>query len=109
MNHRITGLYLGVFIMLCAGLPVRAESMPTVSVLGVEDFAASTNAWEKIHYQLAEALVQKAGYQPLFRQLPWNRAMAYIRDGRLDLISSLSRTPEREAYIHFIGVATHEQ
>ena len=59
--------------------------------------------------EISRALIQKAGFKPSFQKLPWNRAIEYIKTGQLDMMTLLSKTPERETFIHFIGECLDEQ
>ena len=54
-------------------------------------------------------LVETAGLSPVYHELPWSRGLAYLKSGELDLMPLLSRTPERETFIHFLGSMAQEQ
>ncbi len=43
----------------------------------------------------------RIGIEAKFKQWPWKRAMAKVKDGSVDAIFSLFRTPEREAFLVF--------
>jgi len=59
--------------------------------------------WTGLDVQLAEAVIKEAGYQPEYHELPWSRALAYLQDGRIDMMMNVTRTPDREEFMHFIG------
>lgn len=93
-----------------AQAPVFANgTLPTLSILGNEKQTTEQGVWGVIHLELAKALVTKAGFQPAFEELPWNRALANIESGRLELITYLTKTPARETFAEFIGIAAYEQ
>ena len=49
-------------------------------------------------------LAREAGFTPEFVDLPWTRALEYMKSGQLDMMLNLSKTDEREGFIHFLGV-----
>ncbi len=65
--------------------------------------------WQGLYAELATALIEQAGMQPKFKVLPWIRGVEYLKSGKLEMTSLLSKTPEREEFIHFIGVSGIEQ
>lgn len=73
----------------------------------VTDFApnyfVSEGRWTGLDVELAEALVAEAGFSIEFVSLPWSRALAYMQSGQLDMMMNISKTPDREAYLDFIG------
>lgn len=62
-----------------------------------------------LEYDLVSALAKQAGFKVEFKRYPWNRVMAFLEKGKLDLTMSMTRTPEREKFIHFLGFANYEQ
>ena len=73
----------------------------------VTDFAPNyflnDNHWTGLDVELADALVTEAGFSVEFVNLPWSRALAYMQSGQLDLMMNLSKTPDRETFMEFIG------
>ncbi|MCP4714306.1 MAG: amino acid ABC transporter substrate-binding protein [Deltaproteobacteria bacterium] len=65
--------------------------------------------WQGMYAELASVLIKQAGMQPKFEALPWIRGLDYLQSGKLEMTSLLSKTPEREKFIHFIGVSGIEQ
>lgn len=61
-----------------------------------------------LEIDLANALVKKAGFQTKFTIYPWNRAIEMLKHGSLDILMTLSKTPEREAFTYFLGVSTYQ-
>jgi ABC-type amino acid transport substrate-binding protein len=62
-----------------------------------------SNQWTGLEVELANALIQEAGYTPEYVSLPWSRALKAMEIGEIDLMMNLVKTPEREAYMNFIG------
>ncbi|NEX61189.1 substrate-binding periplasmic protein [Noviherbaspirillum galbum] len=59
--------------------------------------------WGGLDVELAEALIREAGFQSMYLDLPWSRALGYLQSGELDVMMNVSRTPDREAFMYFIG------
>ena len=102
-----------LFIVLCS-LPAGAMAgEESVSVLVFEmppwSFHDKNKEWTGLGVDLTRTLANEAGYRLAFQTLPWNRALEYLRSGRLDIIFFLSKTPEREQYVHFLGPSAYEQ
>lgn len=54
-----------------------------------------------IDAELTRAIANDIGCTSKFVELPWARIVSEIRNGTLDMTSSASRTPEREAFARF--------
>lgn len=52
------------------------------------------------------ALFKEAGYTPDFQELPYNRAWEELKTGKVEMFPLLYKTPEREEFLYFIGVAS---
>jgi len=59
--------------------------------------------WTGLDVELAEALITYAGYEVKHLELPWSRALAYLAEGKLDIMMNLSKTADREKEMNFIG------
>lgn len=98
---------LAAFCALPAlALPMRlAAALPTslhlVNPVDIEPMAAPAFSAVELTVQLAEAVIQRAGMQPIRVVLPWQRGQAYLRDGGADCVCTIA-TPEREHYLHFV-------
>jgi len=44
---------------------------------------------------------RRLSLRPVFRELPWSRALAEVKSGKVDAIFSLVKTPEREQFLFF--------
>lgn len=62
-----------------------------------------------LEVDLVKALAKEAGFQAEFIDYPWNRALEMLKSGDLDVLMTMTRTPEREAFTHFLGISTHQQ
>ncbi len=62
-----------------------------------------------LEIDLANALVTKAGFRAEFTLYPWNRALEMLKHGKLDILMTLSKTREREAFTYFLGVSTYQR
>lgn len=59
--------------------------------------------WVGMDIDFYKALEKESGVTFVFEPLPWSRALDYLKIGKCNLMTQLSRTPEREAYMHFLG------
>lgn len=62
-----------------------------------------------LEIDLANALVTKAGFRANFTLYPWNRALEMLKYGKLDILMTMSKTREREAFTYFLGVSTFQR
>lgn len=73
----------------------------------VTEFAPSyylqDGRWRGLDVELAEAVLKEAALEPEFHDLPWSRALNAMQGAEVHLMMNLTRTPEREAFIHFFG------
>jgi len=92
---------------LCAlffALPVHASEKLRVRVTEfAPNYFMQGGHWSGLDVELAEALAREAGLTVEFLDLPWSRALDYIKKGKLDMMMNLSRTPDRETFMNFIG------
>ncbi|CCQ10408.1 ABC-type amino acid transport/signal transduction systems, periplasmic component/domain [Pseudoalteromonas luteoviolacea B = ATCC 29581] len=59
--------------------------------------------WHGLDVDFAKALLDKAGCTYRFVSAPWGRALKMLEDGELDLVLSVSDSPERREFAYFIG------
>ena len=109
----IHGLTAGIFrscalfsIAMCLGISGPCAAAEIIR-MRVTEFAPNyfmrDGRWIGLDVELAEAVVHEAGFEIEFRDLPWSRALSYMKSGDLDLMANLTRTPERESFMLFIG------
>jgi polar amino acid transport system substrate-binding protein len=72
-------------------------------------FKDEQGAWAGIEVEMARALVEEAGYKAKFVEIPWNRSIEQLKTGALDIVLTLSKTPERAEFTHFFAPSTFEQ
>lgn len=60
-------------------------------------------AWQGLSIELAEVLLAEAGLKAVYKPLPFPRALAYLREGQLDMMLNLTVTEERNEFSYFIG------
>ncbi len=53
--------------------------------------------------EIAEALLNEAGCKPVYKPLPWKRALAQLRSGEIHLMLNMTPTEERKEFVNFIG------
>lgn len=59
--------------------------------------------WYDLHHRLLKLLTDKAGCSLEVVGSPWPRSLALLRDGKIDLMLTMSYTLDRELYADFIG------
>jgi polar amino acid transport system substrate-binding protein len=104
---------LNVHLMTCVAtlmlaiLPMQSLHAADVIRVRVTNFAPNyflqDGQWTGLDVELAKAVVNEAGYSIEFLDLPWSRALGYLQVGELDMMMNLSKTPDREAMMDFIG------
>ncbi|HYD79550.1 MAG TPA: transporter substrate-binding domain-containing protein [Paucimonas sp.] len=96
-----------VVLGLALSVPDGAASAAEKIRLRVTQFAPNyflkDGRWTGLDVQLAEAVVKEAGFDIEFVELPWSRALLYMETGQIDMMANLTRTPDREAFMHFVG------
>ena len=91
-------------VVLCLLLAARASAAETL-VVATDGFRPV--AWQEMGRPtgaLCEVLVEagrRAGLSIEFRFLPWARGLQEAREGRVDAVFPVFRTPEREDYLLF--------
>lgn len=60
--------------------------------------------WYDLHARLLHLLTDAAGCQLTLVGSPWPRSLALLQQGKIDLMLTMSYTPERAEYADFIGV-----
>ena len=93
-------LYLFLFgflnIASACDISVRLEQYSAQSVRYGE-------RWQGLDVELAKLLLEEAQCQYSFIELPWARSLKLLKSGDIDMMLTVSRTKQREEYIHFIG------
>jgi polar amino acid transport system substrate-binding protein len=59
--------------------------------------------WSGLSTELAEALLEEAGCNPVYMPLPFKRGLEYLENGKLNMMLNMTPTEERKVYTHFIG------
>ncbi|MDX1736750.1 MAG: transporter substrate-binding domain-containing protein [Alphaproteobacteria bacterium] len=57
---------------------------------------------EGIHIASIEHVAKRLEWNISFKSLPWNAAVLELKTGKLDALSYLNRSPEREAFAYFL-------
>jgi len=76
-------------------LKVGFASWPPFFIKNADDSVAGVNA-EILHAALAPQ-----GYEIVFQELPWSRSLRGVLTGTLDVVTSATKTPERENFAYF--------
>lgn len=109
---RVVHLLLVACGVLLASLPGMADDIVTARVaqhLNPPFFWQENEVWKGIDIEFYKALEKESQLTFIFDQLPWSRGVDYLKAGKCDIMTELSKTPEREAYLHFLGPYAHEE
>lgn len=101
------GMRMMVFSWLLAVLPCQVLPCQSVLTVGIDP----AEPWKIVGEQdrvtgaeveLFKALGQKLHADVVLKPLPFKRCIAYMESGEIDMMSGLLKTPEREAFVHFL-------
>lgn len=78
-------------------------------VIRVSDFAPqyfrdANGHWTGIDVEMARALAKEAGFNPVFVEIPWSRALRELNEGNVHMMVALARSEERERFVRYIGI-----
>ncbi len=59
--------------------------------------------WTGVDVELTRAIIEKAGFEVEFIDLPWTRGVQYLKNGKVDMIPGFAVNDERKAYTQWIG------
>ncbi len=64
--------------------------------------------WQGMTVEQTKALLKQADCRYKFVETPWARALDMLAKGQIDMMSSVTITPERQQFAHFIGPQRQE-
>lgn len=81
-----------------------AENIITFRVADYPPYYFKENGdWKGLSVELMKVLVEEAGYNITYSEIPWKRALVSMKSGHIDAMANLSITKERSEFIHFVG------
>lgn len=100
-----------LLLLLAPGLPASEYRTLRLRVTDYAPFVYQLpdSGWVGVDLEVVAAIIARAGYRFEPVEAPWERALNWLKSGEIDLLFGLSRIPEREPYIDFIGVTRREQ
>lgn len=72
-------------------------------------FWQEKGSWKGMDVEFYQLLEKESGLAFSFDWLPWSRGIDNLKSGQCTIMTQLSRTPEREAFMVFIGPYTQEE
>lgn len=91
-------------LSLWAAMPVFSDTATVLEVVTTQyppfEYVENGNLRGQ-DVQTVRTVVQRMGFVPRFRVLPWARAELMVRNGDADLLFSLTMSPQRERYYLF--------
>ena len=111
MQHNKIRVLLSVLIVCLFHTDLWAETVIRVRTTPIEPYTKIDSQGNRsgLQINLVHTLLEGTDIRAEFVDIPWNRALKNLEFGELDLLLPLSRTPERETFTNFIGVALYEQ
>lgn len=108
--------YLGIFFVLLftsqsiaadvdskpCDLSVQIVEYPPLAIPPNSKFNA-TDQWQGKNFLYLDALFNKANCQYHIVPTPFGRGINLLQQGKIDMTLNLSKTPEREKHLHFLG------
>ena len=64
--------------------------------------------WSGLAIEIAEALLEESGCKPVYKSLPFPRALEDLKKGKIHLMLNLTATDERGKFTNFIGPQLNE-
>ncbi|MDE1460691.1 substrate-binding periplasmic protein [Spartinivicinus poritis] len=86
-------------LQVCAScqLSVRVTDFPP------QYYQDASGQWQGMSVELTEVLLNEMGCTPVYVKVPWQRSFILLKSGQLDLMTNLSITDDRKAFLNFIG------
>lgn len=96
----------GLFLLLWIAWPALSAEAVRVPI---DDYppwkiVAGDTATGGIDLELTSALLAKIGLSAKYIVCPWKRCLHSLEKGEADLVSGITRTPERETYLSFFSI-----
>lgn len=113
MTQAKTGLASGRWLLLLAGFCLWQSVAAQDFTVAVEE--SDNHPFEYVqgdgkthggfHLDVIDQVAALLGWHVVYKPMPWQRALRSLQLGRVDALSYLARTPERNAYAVFLPAA----
>ncbi|MGB1239005.1 MAG: substrate-binding periplasmic protein [Pseudomonadales bacterium] len=103
--------YLCSLMLLLLLSPVAKGCSLIVRVADVPPFYSqnANGEWEGLAVDLSRAILKEAGCTAQYRAIPWRRALHQMEMGSVAAMMNVSKTPERERTMYFVGPVLEER
>ncbi|OHD13722.1 MAG: hypothetical protein A2086_12215 [Spirochaetes bacterium GWD1_27_9] len=95
------------------GLSISSYGQEKISIRVAEFapfyFKDKNGNWQGLDVELAKVVIEKAGFNVEYFELPWSRALKHLETGKLDILMNVSMTDERKNKMNFIGPERYGQ
>ncbi len=75
---------------------VAVDDWPPFQILGEDEEVTGFDI------SLIQELKRRTGLKFVLQRIPWSRTMSHMKIGRVDMVMSLAKNTEREAYIDYV-------
>jgi len=100
---RSATFFLAALITIFHGFAEAAEKIRMRVTEFPPQYFQQNGRWVGLDIDLVEAIAKDAGMTVEFVELPWSRAMEQLKTGEIDVLANVTRTPDRETLMHFLG------
>jgi len=100
-SPRGCGLLLALALLMPSALAAGCQWQVGWTLYPVYTYPGPDDSVRGADVEILAAVAGRVGCRLRFRQLPWKRILLEIEQGRLDVTSSASRTPERIRFASF--------
>jgi len=104
-------LFLGLFWFL-AGTSAAQKNQPIIKAR-VSNYKPvywqENGEWVGMNIDFYRAIEKSSGLRFTYVDLPWSRGIYSLKNGSCTIMSNLSKTPERQKFMYFVGPYAQEE
>ena len=105
-------LFVGLF-WVPGGTAVAAQQQQHVVKVRVGNYKPvcwqENGKWVGMNIDFFRALEKSSGLKFTYVELPWSRGIYSLKNGSCSIMANLSKTSERQEFMHFIGPYAYEE
>ncbi|MFT4929145.1 MAG: polar amino acid transport system substrate-binding protein [Phenylobacterium sp.] len=99
-------MFVGIFSCLCCWCLSSAFACElTVRTYPYPPFAMKDQhgQWRGIDIDYTKVLLDESNCRYTFVEIPWGRGIVLLREGKIDMMLNVTKTPRRAPFMHFVG------
>lgn len=111
MKHRLPAIFITVILLVffAAGggfAGSEKQDVPFRVIMPVDDWPpyliVSNGTMRGLDLDLLKQLTERVPFRVQYQAMPWSRSLVQMQQGKVDIMTSLARRPEREKFIYYI-------